>query len=390
MNKRAQYIFFSVFFSIFGLVNYYIFVRGYQGLEALPGAKTLYTIIFLIVAPSFIIGKFVERKRVSIFTDVMIWIGSFWFAFILCFFLTIVLLDLLRLVNYAFNIVTFTPEQYPMIKLWVLIGVTSVVFLSVLYGYINAKTIRVKTFDLAINKNNPLHKELNIVMASDIHLGTIIGRKPTRKIVELINSLKPDIILLPGDIIDSEVEPVVKQDLGEVLKELRATYGVFGVTGNHEYIGGVEEAVKYIRAHNVDLLRDEVREVAGLTIIGREDLSYKSKNGDRRKSLDVLAANIDHTKAVIVMDHQPFHLEEAEALGADLQVSGHTHHGQMWPLSFITKRMYEISWGYLKKGNTHIYVSSGAGSWGPPSKNRQPRRDRPVPVEVWVRVALSR
>lgn len=368
MYKRAQYIFFSVFLSIFGLVNYYIFIRGFQGLEALPMAKPFYIAAFLIVAPSFIIGKFVERKRVSLFTDVMIWIGSFWFAFILYFFLSIVLLDVLRLINWTFNIVTFTPEQYPIIKLWVFIGVKSLVFLSVLYGYLNAKTIRVKTFDLAINKNNPLHKELNIVMASDIHLGTIIGRKPTRKIVELINSLKPDIILLPGDIIDSEVEPVVKQDLGSVLRELSATYGVFGVTGNHEYIGGVEEAVKYIRAHDVDLLRDEVREIAGVTIIGREDRSYKSKNGDRRKSLDELAANIDHTKPLIIMDHQPFHLEEAEAIGADLQVSGHTHHGQMWPLSFITKRMYEMSWGYIKKSNTHIYVSSGAGSWGPPVK----------------------
>ncbi len=368
MNKRAQYIFFSVFLSIFGLVNYYIFIRGFQGLEALPMARSFYIAAFLIVAPSFIIGKFVERKRVSLFTDVMIWIGSFWFAFILYFFLSIVLLDVLRLINWTFNIVTFTPEQYPIIKLWVFIGVTTVVFMSVLYGYLNAKTIRVKIFDLVINKNNPLHKELNIVMASDIHLGTIIGRKPTRKIVELINSLKPDIILLPGDIIDSEVIPVVKQDLGSVLRELSATYGVFGVTGNHEYIGGVEEAVKYIRAHRVDLLRDEVREIAGVTIIGREDRSYKSKSGDRRKSLDELAANIDHTKPLIIMDHQPFHLEEAEAIGADLQVSGHTHHGQMWPLSFITKRMYEMSWGYIKKSNTHIYVSSGAGSWGPPVK----------------------
>ncbi len=368
MNKRAQYIFFSVIFSLFGLVNYYIFIRGFQALQSLPAAKPFYIIAFLVVAPSFIIGKFVERKRVSLFTDVMIWIGSFWFAFILYFFLSIVLLDLLRLINSIFSIVSFAPDQYPTIKLWVFIVINASVFLAILYGYINAKNVTVKTFDLPIDKKNPLLKELTIVMASDIHLGTIIGRNPTRKIVELINSLKPDIILLPGDIIDSEVEPVVKQDLGSVLRELSATYGVFGVTGNHEYIGGVEEAVRYIRAHNVDVLRDEVREVAGVTIIGREDRSYHGSNGEKRKTLGELAANIDHSKPLIIMDHQPFHLNEAEEIGADLQVSGHTHHGQLWPLSYITKRMYEMSWGYIKKGKTHIYVSSGAGSWGPPVK----------------------
>ena len=99
-----------------------------------------------------------------------------------------------------------------------------------------------------------------------------------------------------------------------------------------------------------------------MTIIGREDRSA----GKKRKSIQGLAEGMYSTTPLIVMDHQPFKLEEVVNAGADLQLSGHTHHGQLWPLNFITKKVYELSWGYLKKGNTHIYVSCGAGSWGPP------------------------
>lgn len=364
MNKRAMIVFFSVFFTLYGAINYYIFIRGYQALEAISWVRPIYLGVFVVVAASFIVGKFVERKKVSLFTDVLIWIGSFWFAFILYYFLSIVLLDLLRGLNSLAGLVAFTDANYLRVKLWVFGAVNVIICALIGYGYANAKNLKVKTYDIFIDKANNVAKELNIVMASDIHLGTLIGRKPTKKIVDMINSLKPDIILLTGDIIDSEVEPVVKQDLGKVLKELRARFGVFGVTGNHEYIGGVEEAVGYIRAHDVDLLRDEFRTVAGITILGREDRSA----GKHRMELSELTKSVDRDTAIISMDHQPAKLDEAVEGGVDLQVSGHTHRGQMWPLNYVTHRVYELDWGYKQKGNTHFYVSCGAGTWGPPVK----------------------
>ncbi len=364
MGKKQTIIFFSVFFTIYFAVNYYIFIRGFQALELFQPARIVYSIIFWIVATSYIIGKFVERRTTSLFTDILIWIGSFWFAFILYYFLAIIGLDILRFINWVTGVVSIAPERYPLVKIDLFAGVSAMVIILVLYGYLNAKHIRIKRFDLKIDKANQMAKQLKIVAASDIHLGTIIGRKPTKAIIDAINNLKPDIILLPGDIIDSEVEPVVKQDLGAVLKELYAPYGVYGVTGNHEYIGGVEPAVEYIRAHQVDILRDEIRTVAGITIVGREDRSA----GQKRKTLAEIMKEVDRTKPVVLMDHQPFKLEEAETEGVDLQLSGHTHRGQLWPLSYITKKIYEIDWGYLLKGKTHYYVSSGVGTWGPPTK----------------------
>jgi uncharacterized protein len=364
MDKRAIRIFFTIFFTIYGAVNYYIFIRGFQGLELASELRTGYTILFIFIATSYFICRIIERKAVNALSVALFWIGSFWFGFILYFLLSIVILDLLRLINNVADVVTFDPETYPAIKLWITLGLITIVMLTLFLGYLNAKRLKIKTLHLTIDKYNPEVQELNIVMASDIHLGSIVGKKRALKIVKTINSLKPDIILLPGDILDSEIAPVVWLDLGAVLRELSARYGIFAVTGNHEYIGGIKEAVAYIREHRIDLLRDEVREIAGVTIVGREDYTIKNN----RKPLPDLMEDVDRNKAVILMDHQPFHLEEAEKAGVDLQVSGHTHRGQLWPLSYITNMVYEIDWGYLKKGDTHIYVSSGVGTWGPPVK----------------------
>ena len=363
MPKKQIIIFFSVFFSLYGLVNYYIFIRGFQALQYYPDFRPIYIVLFLLIALSYIIGRFLERRYLSLLSDIFIWIGSFWFAFILYFLIGIILLDLTRLANYFF--VFLPPAQSPeyiRLKFFTLVFIKAATFFVVLAGYINARSLRIKTLHLVIDKKNDFASELNIAVASDIHLGTIINRSWTKKIVEKINSLDADIVLLPGDIVDGDVEPVIKLNLGEVLRTIKSKYGIFGITGNHEYIGGVGPAVKYISEHGVSELRDERIDIAGITIIGREDRSA----GKNRMSISELAEGIDPSKPLIVMDHQPFKLDEAVSIGADLQLSGHTHHGQLWPLNFITKKVYELSFGYIQKGKTHVYVSCGAGLWGPP------------------------
>jgi hypothetical protein len=143
--------------------------------------------------------------------------------------------------------------------------------------------------------------------------------------------------------------------------------GIYASTGNHEHIGGVEEACKYLTEHDITVLRDSVIMVNNeFYLIGREDRDARRFSGAGRKSLDELMKNVDSEFPLILMDHQPFNLEQASSKGIDLQISGHTHNGQLWPLDYITDAIYEKSWGYEKKGNTHIYVSSGIGTWGPP------------------------
>jgi len=156
------------------------------------------------------------------------------------------------------------------------------------------------------------------------------------------------VVLIPGDLIDEDITPVVEQNMAESLKQIRSKYGVFACTGNHEYFSGVEQTVSYIQQSNITVL--SVVKIAGvLYLIGRKDLMVE-KFSSGRKSLKELVKGLDLNLPVILMDHQPFHLEEAEQNGIDLQLSGHTHHGQI----------------FLKKGETHYYISCGVGTWGPP------------------------
>ena len=151
------------------------------------------------------------------------------------------------------------------------------------------------------------------------------------------------------------------------MKLLKSKYGFYGITGKHEYIGGVEPAVRYLTEHGITMLRDTAILVDGqFYIVGRDDRDKPRFTGKERKSLDDVMKGVDTSYPVILMDHQPFNLANSTRLGVDLQLSGHTHHGQIWPFNYITRAIYEISTGYRQIGNTHFYVSSGFGSWGPP------------------------
>ncbi|MGO9481844.1 MAG: metallophosphoesterase [Candidatus Kryptoniota bacterium] len=349
--------------AIYGSANYYICIRGLHALRPIGTFRAVYIIVFIFVAISYIASVFLERADIIVLGKPLSWIGSFWLGAFVYFLLIVAAIDLLRLINHFLEFFPVFITSNPARSAFAAAIVTiSLVTILLVYGFVNAHIIRVRTLDISIPKETFKRKTLNIVMASDIHLSSIIGRSRVKSIVEKINSLSPDLVLLPGDIVDGDLNPVIHQNLGECLRQIRAPLGVYAITGNHEYIGGVEKACKYIRDHGVTILRDTSVFVDGsFYIVGREDLSDR-----KRRSLKELMENVDIRYPVILMDHQPFHLEDAAANGVDLQLSGHTHHGQLWPFNYITDMVYELAYGYLVKGSTHIYVSSGVGTWGPP------------------------
>jgi hypothetical protein len=202
-------------------------------------------------------------------------------------------------------------------------------------------------------------------MASDIHLGTIIGKNDLAKLVEKINYQNPDIVLLVGDIFDEDIAPVVNGQMGDLFERFNAKYGVFAVTGNHEFFSNHQAKIEYLQNHGVNVLNDTVATLANINIVGRYDRQSNYALGQNRKTLPELTKDIDQSRFTIVLDHQPSNLSESVESGIDLQLSGHTHHGQVWPFNYITKAIFEVSMGYKKKGNTHIYVSPGYGTWGP-------------------------
>jgi hypothetical protein len=355
--------FFLIFLTIYSVINYYIGLRGWQALEGATYLRPAFMVIFLISSLSYIFSKVVQRFLPLGFYEAIEKIGSLWFAFMLYFFLAVILLDLLRVINWAFNI--FPPfNDYALVKLFTLGIVSAIVLIIIIAGFINTRALKIETLNLQLPARNSSIKELNAVLISDLHLSTINGEGFVKSIVDKIQSLHPDIIFVAGDLVDDKASVLRDKGIGSSLKDLKPPLGIYGITGNHEYINGVDSAVNYMTELNIIPLRDTSVVINNsFVLIGRED---RSKGLSKRKSLKELVDGSDHNLPIILMDHTPFHLEEAMENGIDLQLSGHTHSGQMFPINLIVNKIYEISWGYLRKGNTQYYVSSGVGTWGPP------------------------
>ncbi len=359
--------FFLVFFTVYFSVNAYVFFRGWQALPASTSLRTWYAVLFAVVSLSFIIGRVLENYWISAVSDLFVWIGSFWLAALAYFVLACLAVDLVRLVLLILPIPMPAMGDPVRVRQIGTLGVVALVMVVLAGGYWNARTPRIQRLSVTVDKQAQGIHSLRAVMISDVHLGTIVGKKHLARLVDRINELRPDLVLFAGDVVDEDLGPVLRQNLGETLLSIRAPRGVYGITGNHEYIGGAEKACAYLEAHGIRMLRDTCVAIdGGILLAGRQDRSSRQFGGEARKSLDAVLDGVDARAPLILMDHQPFDLDEAAAHGVDLQLSGHTHHGQLWPFNYITSAIYEISWGYLLKGSTHYYVSSGAGTWGPP------------------------
>ena len=177
--------------------------------------------------------------------------------------------------------------------------------------------------------------------------------------IDLILAEQPDLVLFGGDIVDISLRPLLEGDYASEFARIQAP--IYTVLGNHEYIGNEADAERFFADAGITLLRDSTAFVEGIAVIGRDDRSNPG-----RKPLSALS--VPPECFTILLDHQPYHLEEAQAAGIDFQFSGHTHRGQVWPLSWVTDALYEKSWGHHRRGSTQYYVSSGLGIWGPKTR----------------------
>ena len=202
-----------------------------------------------------------------------------------------------------------------------------------------------------------VHKPVKAVMVSDLHIGYHNRRDELHRWVDIINAEKPDIILIAGDIIDGSMRPLREERMHEEFLRLKAP--VYACLGNHEYFSGDSDAQQFYHDAGIHLLRDSVATSGELCIIGRDD-----RINHHRKPLKELVGKAPSGAFSILLDHQPYHLEQAEQQGIDFQFSGHTHHGQVWPISWITEHIYECAFGGHRRGRTHYYLSSGLGIWG--------------------------
>jgi uncharacterized protein len=364
MKKHQMIIFFSIVLTIYSLANIYIFYKGYNSVPALKDYKLIYSITFFLLTIIFIAAKIMESKHSSIISDIFNIIGGFWLAFMLYAFLFFLISDIILVTLKIPGIIV--GKNILLYRKWSFIITVCLSSLLIIGGFFNAIRPVIKEYNISINKSAEEVQSLRIAAVSDIHLGSTIRKRSMLKLSAMLKEINPDIVLLLGDIVDGEIGPVLRGDLLQYFTCPSCNDGLYAITGNHEFIGGADKTIPYIESKGIRILKDELITLkGGIQLIGRKDRDSFRFYKKERLTLGELMKQADTSKPIILLDHQPFNLDESQKYGVDLQLSGHTHNGQMWPLNYITSKIYELSYGYLKKGHSHFIVSSGYGLWGP-------------------------
>ena len=400
--------------------NIYVLVRLWHGLSmhfnrmgmgcnfVLPvWVRIIVMAIAAVAACSLFISIGIRHNEVPYWLMKLLHVtGSVWMLFMFYMIMLLLPLDIARAVIPALKgAAWFTSAKV----FW---GASALVAMVLVAGYINYINPKVVNLKLTLQHNLPLsdsslqtgtelnHNPLKIAAISDVHLGYGTGRSLVRRYVKMINAQKPDIVLIVGDLIDNSIKPVKAKGLHKELNSIKAPLGIYMVPGNHEYISRIRDCKDLIAETSIILLQDSIvtiplqtdvcsnaNEAANapvLKIIGRDD----RMNSFHRKSLETLLAEAKEENLpangnnsdtltgtgnsgkgeiyTIVLDHQPYDLALTDSLGVDIQISGHTHRGQIWPFNLLTDKLYEQSQGYRKWSHSHIYVSSGLSLWGPP------------------------
>ncbi|MDH6306238.1 putative MPP superfamily phosphohydrolase [Parabacteroides sp. PF5-5] len=343
-------VFFIVIFSVYFSGNLYVFYRGWQAISGLPiGLKITLAILYWLAMLSFLLLIKRDGSIPATLGHYLHQVGTGWLVFTLYMVICLLVIDFLKLfhLQYAYSF-------------FIAFGLVACVLI---YGFIHYKHPKITQLDIHIDKpiDSP-DKQLKVVAVSDVHIGYGTDKPALKKYVDLINAQQPDLILIAGDLIDNSIAPLRQQRLDEELSQLKAPLGIYMAAGNHEYISDMQGSIDFLANTPIHLLQDSAVTLPNrLQIIGRDD-----RSNSRRLPVSELMQKANSEWPSILLDHQPMELEKTAAAGVDLQISGHTHAGQVWPITLVTKRMFELSYGYLKKGNSHFYTSSGLSLWGPP------------------------
>ena len=339
-----------LFFMLLPLaVSGYVLWHVYQLLPLSPWWR--WAIVALMAASFFLLfigfGRRLDTMSMPLATAVYE-VGTSSLIILLYLFMLFLVLDLGRLIH-------LVPSSLLKAS-WAGTAMVAGIMLTVfIYGNIHYHHKVRQPLTLTTSKH--LSKPMRLVMMSDLHLGYHNRRNELHRWVDILNAEQPDLILIAGDIIDRSIRPLEEEKMWEEFRLLKVP--VVACIGNHEYYAGEPGSLDFYQKAGIRLLRDQVLICGDLAIIGRDD-RFKP----HRKSVKALMAAVTPDKYTILLDHQPYHLEHAEQAGIDFQLSGHTHHGQVWPISWITESVYEKAFGPYQKGNTHYYITSGIGLWG--------------------------
>ena len=351
--------------AIYGqlFLNAYIIRRGYQALSPKRMCRRIFVLCFIIELLLYFTGFFFYKDLPdNILLPIML-VCNTWYIASMYIAMGLLGLDLVRFIIKKCRWHSlYIDKHQTKIKLSLFIIFVFVVTGMMIKAYHNAVYPVVRHVDIHIPKVLEGRDSLTIVLMSDLHIGEAIGKKQVQRFVELCNAEHPDLIVIAGDILDYESRFAEKARIEEDLQRLNAPLGVYMTLGNHEYRANRFAKLRWIEKTGGILLVDStVMPDSTFYLIGRDDATNLG-----RVSLESLMQGVDLSKPVIVVDHQPTFAQDVINNQCDVGLFGHTHNGQYWPFPLLFKLVYEFSYGYFLRENTHLYVSSGIGFAGPP------------------------
>jgi predicted MPP superfamily phosphohydrolase len=365
-------LFIAFFFLVYGLMHVYAFskARTALSLSFASGICLAAFMLVMILAP-FIIN-ISERQGYELFARGMSYVGYLWMGGLLLFITASLLFDMYRLLVHAsayilkkdLAVMVFPAGYSFFIPLLLSIAIS-------FYGYFEAKNIHTEHLIVRTSKLPDNISRFRIVQISDVHLGLIVREERLKNIVRIIKEAKPDMLISTGDLVDGQMNKL--EGLAEMLQDIKPEYGKFAVTGNHEFYAGLGQALSFTKKAGFKMLRGKEVSIDGIiNIAGVDDSTFYAAGLSEKVSEKGLLAGLDHNKFTLFLKHRP--IIDDDSIGLfDLQLSGHTHKGQIFPFSIVTKMFFPHQSGMFNLlKNSILYVSRGTGTWGPPIRFLSP------------------
>ena len=365
-------LFLLTFFIIYGGLQLYFFAKIKAAFPLSHGASLglIAILVLMVLAP--IIVRVSERYGYEALARFMSYTGYLWMGVMFLFFVCSLLLDLHSLLIHIGALISHRDLSYLALSPLSAFVIPMLISLSInTFGYFEAKDIRTERMTIRSSKIPETAGRIRVVQISDVHIGLIVREKRLKRIVQEIKKAEPDILVSTGDLVDGQINSL--EGLQALLREVHARHGKFAITGNHEFFAEIDRAINFMRTAGFVVLRGEGINVAGMiNIAGVDDptgvrfglvLPISEKN---------MLSGLPGQYFTILLKHQP--LVDENATGAfNLQLSGHTHGGQIFPFNFITRLFFPLQRGYsYLSNNAHLYVSRGTGTWGPPIRFLSP------------------
>jgi predicted MPP superfamily phosphohydrolase len=359
-------LFLITFFLLYGGMHLYAFLKARNILTLNIPACVLLMVFMLTMTIAPLIIRISEKHGFELFARLMSYTGYTWMGLILLFFVCSVAIDVFRLSVYLAGFV-FKSNFY-FLKPSARLSFFMALILSVsfaIYGYFEAWDIRTEKITIKTPKLPEQIGRLRVVQISDVHIGLIVREKKLKRVLREVKMANPDILVSTGDLVDGQIDSL--KGLSELFQEINPRYGKFAITGNHEFYAGLDQSLEFTEKAGFTILRGEGLTVGGLiNIAGVDDPAGKADGLLKSISEEELLSKFPREKFTILLKHRA--LVNENSLGLfDLQLSGHTHKGQIFPFRLITRLYYPVDAGLLKlMDNSHLYVSRGSGTWGPP------------------------